>query len=221
MIEINNISFAYGKNRRKKTVVENLAFRASPGECVVLAGPNGAGKSTVLSIAAGILKPDTGTVKKSGPAAYVPQGTALPEDMTVDECLRFFAGLCKCEVPDSLPFSVNEIKKQKISSLSGGMKKQLSIACATLSAPPIILLDEPCAALDMVFRDEMIKTVIEWKKKNKAIVYVGHDPAEFFSFFDTVVFLGKSVSVHKKQDLARGAADLQSFTDFYRSALLS
>ncbi len=219
MLEINNISFAYGKNRSKKSIVENLSLHASPGECVVLAGPNGAGKSTVLSIAAGILKPDTGSVTAHGKIAYVPQGSALPEDMTVDECLRFFAGLNKCALPSSLPFSVGEIGRQRISTLSGGMKKQVSIACATLSDPPIILLDEPCAALDMVFRDEMIRTVAEWKRQNKTIVYVGHNPAEFYSFFDTVVFLGKTASSHKRCDLARETKDSDSFASFCRSEI--
>ena len=216
---MNNISFAYGKRRKSKRVVEDFSLRVSPGECVVLAGANGAGKSTLLTIAAGILKPGSGSVTLDGKVAYVPQGTALPEDMTVNECLRFFAGLQKCATPGELPFSVSEFRGRKISSLSGGMKKQVSIACATLSDPPIILLDEPCAALDMIFRDEMTKAVLEWKKKKKAIVYVGHDPMEFYSFFDTLVFLGETVSFHKREELIRETADAESFASFFKIKL--
>jgi len=219
MLTVNNISFTYGKGKRKKPIIKNLTFHASRGECVVLAGQNGAGKSTVLSIIAGILSPDAGEVILNEKAAYVPQGTALPEDMTVDECLNFFAGLEKCAVPSNLPFSVGEIKKKKVASLSGGMKKQASIACATLSDPPIILLDEPCAALDIVFRDEMIQTVEKWKSQGKTIIYVGHDPEEFYTFFDSVVFIGEASSVYKKQDIPRETEDIQSFTSFYRSMI--
>lgn len=220
MLSMNKISFSYGKKSAKKHIVDDFSLHVASGECVVLAGHNGAGKSTLLSIAAGILSPDSGSLDLGGKLAYVPQGTALPEDMTVDECLHFFARLSKCSVPDTLPFSVNEIRRQRISSLSGGMKKQVSIACATLSDPPIILLDEPTSALDIIFRDEMEKVVLEWKSKNKAIVYVAHDPMEFYNFFDTLVILGKKVRIHKRSDLTPQTADADSFASFFRSELL-
>ncbi len=220
MLSMKNISFSYEKKRVKKQIVDDFSLHVSPGECVVIAGKNGAGKSTLLSIAAGIIKPDSGSIDSGGKIAYVPQGSALPEDMTVEECLKFFATLSKCTVPDTLPFSVNEIRKQRISSLSGGMKKQVSIACATLSDPPIILLDEPCAALDLIFRDEMAETILEWKRKNKAIVYVGHDPMEFYNFFDTLIILGDKVSSHRREDIPRKTADAESFAEFFKSQLI-
>ena len=186
MIELLDISFSYGR----KKILNNLSVTVGPGECVVLAGANGSGKSTALSIMAGVLRPDSGTVQVKGSVGFVPQGTALFEDMTVLDNLRFFAGLKKCAVPDKLPFGVERYLKTRVSRLSGGMKKQVSIACALLGDPQVLLLDEPCAALDMEYRQELTELIVEKKNQGCAIVYVGHEPLEFYPFYDRIVFFG-------------------------------
>jgi len=138
MIELLNISFSYGR----KKILRNLNVTVRAGECVVLAGANGSGKSTALSVMAGVLRPSAGSVQVKGSAGFAPQGTALFEDMSVLDNLRFFAGLKKCAVPEKLPFGVEQYLKTRVSKLSGGMKKQVSIACALLGEPQILLLDE-------------------------------------------------------------------------------
>lgn len=170
---------------------------------------------------AGALKPSAGSITLNGTVGYVPQGTALLEDASVEENLKFFAGLSKSPVPDKLPFSVEACKKQKISKLSGGMKKQVSIACALIGDPQIILLDEPCAALDIAFRDEMISIVEKWRADGKAIVYVGHDPAEFYTFFDTIVFLGTPPLKFAKNTAANIADTYEGFAEFYKTTLIN
>lgn len=217
MLTLNGVSFSYGK----KKIIEELSFTAAPGECVVLAGPNGSGKSTALSVIAGVLAPSSGTVTADGKLGYVPQGTALLEDATVRENLKFFASVSHGKIPEKLPFSVEKYLKKKVSRLSGGMKKQVSIACAMLGDPDIILLDEPCAALDVTFRDEMIKLVCSWKAEGKTIVYVGHDPLEFYPFYDKLVLPGISRTV-----LTRGVNDAEADTEekfvrFYKEYILT
>ncbi len=194
MISIRDLCFSYGRNR----IVDGLSFDAARGECVVLAGPNGSGKSTVLSLAAGILQPAAGEITVCGSVGYVPQGSALFADATVEENLRFFSGLARAPIPTDLPFSVERIKKKKISALSGGMIKQVSIACAMIGDPDIILLDEPCAALDVDFRTEMVKLVLAWRERGKTVLYVGHDPAEFYDFCDRLVFLREEPTVFER-----------------------
>ncbi len=217
MLTLNGVSFSYGR----KKIIEDLSFSVAQGECVVLAGPNGSGKSTALSIIAGVLKPSRGTVDVKGKLGYVPQGSALLEDATVKENLKFFASVTHGQIPEKLPFSVEKYLKKKVSRLSGGMSKQVSIACALLGDPNIILLDEPCAALDISFRDEMIKLVCSWKEEGKAIVYVGHDPAEFYPFYDKLVLPGISRTV-----LTRGVDDAEADTEekfvrFYKEYILT
>ncbi len=187
----------------------------------MLAGSNGSGKSTVLSMLAGILKPSSGKITAHGRIGYVPQGSALLEDATVEENLNFFASLAKTSVPRELPFSVESYKKKLVSTLSGGMKKQVSIACAAIGDPQIMLLDEPCAALDITFRDEMISLVEKWKSEGKTVIYVGHDPAEFYSFFDTLVYVAPTPLICKKETLQDTNKGLEEFTKFYKANLVN
>ena len=185
MIRAENVCFSYNR----AGLLKGLSFEALPGECVALAGPNGAGKSTILSLIAGIAKPSSGYIRTEGRIGFIPQGTALFEDMSVEDNLRFFAGLAHTSVPEVLPLSVDSFRRKKVSALSGGMKKRVSIACALLGDPPILLFDEPCAGLDILYRDELIALIRSLKQQRRTILYVGHDTAEFDSFYDKLIFL--------------------------------
>lgn len=215
MIRANNLSFSYGKSK----IIEGISFQAAPCQCLVIAGPNGCGKSTLLSILAGILKPQAGSVTADGKIGYVPQGSALLEDATVEENLRFFAGLAKSTVPAALPFSVEEHKKQKVSRLSGGMKMQVSIACAMMGDPTVLLLDEPCSSLDITFREEMAVLIAQWKSEGKTVLYVGHDPAEFYPFYDSILFLTPSPLLRTRPEIDQEAGNAEAFAALYKTIL--
>ena len=121
MLEVRSLSFSY----RGKPVVSGLSFTALPGSVTVLAGPNGSGKSTTLSLIAGVLRPDAGTIRADGRIGYVPQGIALFEDMTVKDNLRFFASEAHVPIPAHLPFGIDTFLGKRLSALSGGMKKRV------------------------------------------------------------------------------------------------
>lgn len=207
MIGLLDVSFSYGR----QTILENLSLSVDPGECVVLAGPNGSGKSTALSILAGIFRPDSGQVFTEGLIGYVPQGTALFEDMTVGDNLRFFAGMAGTAIQSPLPFHVEQMWKKKVSRLSGGMKKRVSIASALLGSPRLVLLDEPCASLDVEYKDELISLVHDLKNQGCAIIYVSHDPMEVASFYDKLVFFGDTIVTYTRDQLSGCPADTNVF----------
>lgn len=204
MIEVRDICFSYGKRR----ILNNLSFTAEAGECVVLAGPNGSGKSTALSVIADVLRPNSGVVSTEGTMGYVPQGTALFEDMSVADNLDFFAGLAHCTVPQKLPFGVERYRKIRVSKLSGGMKKQVSIACALLGDPQVLLLDEPCASLDVEYREELIALICDLKARGRTVIYVSHEPMEFASFYDKLVFLDRDPACLTREQLSGDPADV-------------
>ena len=216
MIRIDGVSFSYG--RRK--VIDMLSFDVGDGECAVLAGPNGSGKTTALCVIAGILHPSRGIVDRGGKRiGYVPQKNALFEDATVGENLRFFADLSHSRVPEKLPFSVEKYIKRRVAHLSGGMKKQVSIACAMAGDPGLILLDEPCTALDIGFRDDMIAQIADWKKGGRSVIYVGHDPTEFYPIYDKIVFLDRIPEVYDRGEVSDIAADETAFRQFFKDKL--
>lgn len=212
MLSLENISFSYGK----RSVLSSLSFKAEKGECIVLCGPNGSGKSTALSIIAGAVKPSGGRVLLGGRLGYAPQGTALFEDASVGENLAFFASLARCPVPEKLPFGLESRLKKRVSTLSGGMKKQLSIACALLGDPDILLLDEPCDSLDISFRRELTEKLAELKKQGKTIIYVGHEPLEFAGICDTLIYLGPGGGQFSRAQLSAPEGSEQSFCENFR-----
>ena len=199
MLTVSGLTFSYNR----KPLLEALSFQAAPGECVVLAGPNGSGKSTALSLLAGVLKPDAGSIRTEGRIGYVPQGTALFEDMTVADNLAFFADLAGAKLPKEFAFGVGRFLKKKVASLSGGTKKRVSIVCALLGDPVNLLFDEPCAGLDVQYRDELAELILRLKQEGRSVCYVGHETSEFASFYDRLVFLGNGKpQVFEKADLS-------------------
>lgn len=217
MTELKNLTFSYGK----RSILDGLTVSVREGECLVLAGPNGSGKSTTLSLIAGVLRPKSGQVIPGGRVGYVPQGTALFEDMTVEENLHFFAGLARCTVPAELPFGLEHRLKERVSKLSGGMKKQVSIACALLGGPEVLLLDEPCASLDIRYREELTRLILQLKEEGRTILYTGHEPMEFFPFCDKLLFLGGQPALHTREELTGSPADptrfCQTFSQLFQS----
>ena len=186
MLEVQSLTFSY----RKKPIVSGLSFTALPGTVTVLAGPNGSGKSTTLSLIAGVLKPDQGTIRSDGRIGYVPQGVALFEDMSVLDNLRFFASEAHADIPESLPFGVGGFLKKKVSALSGGMKKRVSIAVSLLGDPEILLFDEPVEGLDLIFRDELAEVIRSLRTAGRTILYAGHETGEYADFYDRMIFIG-------------------------------
>jgi ABC-2 type transport system ATP-binding protein len=162
VIEVENFSKNYGDF----TAVRNLSFAVHPGEIIGLVGANGAGKTTTLRAITGILRPSAGRVRIVGfdierepvaakqQFAYVPD-TIHPYDLlTVTEHLHFIAlayRVAEAEAKYEALLEELELadKKDEIASrLSRGMSQKLSLACAFLREPRVIILDEPLTGLD-------------------------------------------------------------------------
>jgi ABC-2 type transport system ATP-binding protein len=162
VIEIENFSKSYGEF----TAVRDLSFAVHPGEIVGLVGANGAGKTTTLRAITGILRPTAGTVLIGGldiekepvaakqQFAYIPD-TVHPYDLlTVTEHLHFIALAYRVENAETKyvglldELELADKKDEAASSLSRGMLQKLSLACAFLREPRVIILDEPLTGLD-------------------------------------------------------------------------
>lgn len=185
MLELSHVSFSYGKN--KPNILTDISLTAEDGACTVLVGENGAGKSTLVGLLAGTLKADRGRVTHTGRLGYLPQESALLDDMTARENLLFFAKLYGVAQPKDaeLPFGVAEFLDKRAGELSGGMKKRLSLACTLLGKPDTLLLDEPCASLDASNQKILADMLIELRQSGKCILYIGHNEEEYRSFCDT------------------------------------
>jgi Cu-processing system ATP-binding protein len=155
---------AFTKRFGRQTAVDSLTFDVRRGEAVALLGPNGSGKTTSLKAAAGLIRPNSGRVLVGDPAgsselpdarravSYLPQKVAFPEGLTGLEVVEFYRrlrGADAARVPEVFRLAaLNGASERPVSTYSGGMIQRLGLAVAVLPSAPILLLDEPTAALD-------------------------------------------------------------------------
>ena len=216
MLKADNLYYAYPGC--KESVIEDLSFEVNAGEAMVFVGPNGTGKSTVLSMLSGVIKPKSGKIQMDARFGYVPQGMGLFEDMTVIDNLNFFYKLVNTQVPQRLPLGLESHRNKKISQLSGGLAKRVSIACALAGNPDIVIFDEPCTGLDIISRERLQRIILQLKKHGKAIIYACHESAEFEPFYDSLIFMGrkpyKKYTKEEMGDLSKTYIELFQNEDF-------
>jgi len=195
-----------------REALREVSLSAARGELVAVIGPNGAGKTTLLSILAGIQQPDAGSVSL-GPRqiGWVPQQAALYGKLTVAENLRLFAKLEKADDPDGevermLDLTgLRERSGDQVSVLSGGNRQRVNIAIGLLGRQPVLLLDEPSAALDPRQRERVWDFVLSLAEGGTTVVYSTHDIAEAERHANRVLVLadGELIFTGAPGDLAR------------------
>ncbi len=185
LIRLHEVSFAYGD----EPVLQGVSLAVAPGEIYGLVGADGAGKSTLLRIAVGQLQPDAGEVTVLGQTyadptlrarvAYMPQGFGLYPDLSVQENLEFFAdlhGLSKsataARIRDLLARTgMQAFTERRAGKLSGGMMQKLALACALMSDPRAMFLDEPTTGVDPVSRRAFWQLLSGVRAEGVAILY--------------------------------------------------
>ena len=184
------------RKKYKRCVLEDISFSVEKGQCIGILGANGCGKSTLLSIMAGTQKSNSGKIYYNGIdtsvnkniftdyIGYVPQENPLIEELSVNDNLKLWYSNSKKDlkkdflkgVPAML--GLDEVKKVAVSKLSGGMKRRVSIAAALANDPPILVLDELSAALDLVCKKQIRQYLVHYLKQNGTIVMTTHEEDE-------------------------------------------
>ncbi len=192
MLQVSGIAKSYGK----KTVLRDVTFSAKQGECIAIAGKNGCGKSTLLSILAGTLKPGAGQFYAFGQdifqkpkererlIGYVPQENPLIPELTAKDNLRLWYCNSRYDMKEELAngvlamLGIPEFLNVRVCAMSGGMKKRLSIGCAVANDPPVLILDEPSAALDLVCKEAIRKYLLTYRERRGIVLITTHDEDE-------------------------------------------
>lgn len=199
----------------EKIIVDRVSFSVEEGELFGLLGANGSGKTTMFNMMAGLLKPSSGDVhilgkniKKSKEfvrdIGMVTQQDSFYETLTVRENLEFFGsqyGVNRGQLKERVKTLLSEVKltnksEALASSLSGGMKKRLNMACSLVHDPRIVFLDEPTVGLDPVVRKEIWKAIKDLHAAKKTIILTSHYMEEVDYLCDTVaiMFAGRIVA---------------------------
>jgi lipooligosaccharide transport system ATP-binding protein len=175
-------------------VVAGVDFEVQSGECFGLLGPNGAGKTTTLKLALGLIEPDAGEIRLLGrpvprearEARYrvgvVPQFDNLDPDFSARENLRVYGryfGLRKqdieARIPQLLEFAgLTGRGDAKIETLSGGMKRRLTLARALVNDPQVVFMDEPTTGLDPQARHLIWERLKRLKQEGKTLLLTTH-----------------------------------------------
>ena len=190
MIEVRSLCKSYGR----KQVLAGVSFCVEEGQCVGIAGANGCGKSTLLSVMAGAARADSGQLLYQGKPAgrkelfavsgYVPQGNPLMPELSVKDNLRlWFRGGTKewKEAKQSGLISMlglDRLWKTPAENLSGGMKRRLTLACALLNRPRLLILDEPGAALDIVCKEDILRYLTAYMEEGGTVLLASHEEGE-------------------------------------------
>ncbi|MFJ7830823.1 ABC transporter ATP-binding protein [Peribacillus sp. NPDC097284] len=207
MIIINNIVKRYGDN----LLLDDVSLQIGKGEIFGLLGSNGAGKSTLISILATVLQPSSGNIRINGLdlkkqtkqvrqlIGFVPQDIALWDEFTVKENLRFWSKFVNGKVTEERLLELCDAVQledkwdERVSSLSGGMKRKLNIAVSLIHDPDILLMDEPTVGIDLQSKLEINQYVKRLAEQGKTIVYITHDMSEIVKLCDRIGVLQKGV----------------------------
>jgi ABC-2 type transport system ATP-binding protein len=193
LVSARGIARSFGRH----AALEPTDLDVNGGEVLGLIGPNGAGKSTLVSILAGALAPDAGTVVLGDPrprVGWVPQRPAQYGRLTPRENLELFARLEGVADPGGAASRLVEIAElpddgRLSSELSLGNQQRLNLAVALLADPQVLLLDEPTASLDPRQRRRFWEIARAVRERGGAVVFVTQNLEELARFADRVVVL--------------------------------
>ena len=186
MLRVENLSFSYGKIQ----AIRNVSFELDKGEIMAIVGANGAGKSSLMKCIAGLLKPQWGEVylndRKMEPAAYkvveqgvclVPEGRWIFPNLTVEENLMLGGYTSKnraagIERAYGMFPRLEERRKQRAGTMSGGEQQMLAIGRALMSNPRLLLLDEPSLGLAPIIIQQIFDTIEQLREQGMTIFLV-------------------------------------------------
>lgn len=231
MITVADIASSYGRKR----ILKGASFTAQKGECIGIVGANGCGKSTLLSILAGTLKPKSGAVIYGGRTAwtdagagrmrrdpevirrmtgYVPQENPLIPELSVYDNLRLWypdKSVLRQELSQGFLslLGIGEFVDKQVNKLSGGMKKRVSIGIAMSDMPPILLLDEPSAALDLICKEDIRMYLQTYLQRGGTVVITTHEESELA--LCSKIYVMKNGVLNTVDNRLRGGALVKMF----------
>mgnify|MGYP000087066880 CR=1 FL=1 len=191
-ISFQSVSKTYVTDRGPFQALDGVSLSIEPGEFFGLLGPNGAGKTSLISILAGLSRATSGQVQVMGhdvrmqPALARRQLGVVPQELVFDpffnvrETLRFQSGYFGVTGNDDwidellASLGLSDKANSNMRQLSGGMKRRVLVAQALVHKPPVIVLDEPTAGVDVELRRQLWRYVLELNAKGVTIVLTTH-----------------------------------------------
>ena len=215
------------KSYARKTYLQDICVCLNKGQALAVAGENGAGKTTLLRLLATVLRPDSGALTIGGINAlaapkrarrligYVPQGIALMQELSVGDNLRYWmAEKDEARYRDTLGvIGLEDTEKKRVSKLSGGMQRRLNIGASLVTAPSVLILDEPLAGVDSENRRRIIAHFAALKESGVTIVFTSHYMDEMRRLADALIVLKDGRAVYNGGSEIQGNVPFSDMAD--------
>ncbi len=225
-VSFQNVSKTYGSPRGPLHALKEVSFDIGEGEFFGLLGPNGAGKTTLISVLAGLARASSGTVRVLGhdvqadfaasrrALGVVPQELVFDPFFTVREALRFQSGYFGIRNNgawiDELLTGLGLADKagSNMRQLSGGMKRRVLVAQALVHKPPVIVLDEPTAGVDVELRQTLWQFISQLNKQGSTVLLTTHYLEEAEALCGRIAMLreGQVVALEQTSELLKRAS---------------
>ena len=217
LLELKNVSYFYQTKESEINALNNVSFSLKEKDFTSLVGPSGCGKTTILSLIAGLLTPSSGEIlldgkkieKNDGRIGYMFQRDHLFEWRTIWQNITIGLEIQKKKKDEKkLSFAEELLKKydlynfknKKPRELSGGMRQRVALIRTLVLEPDLLLLDEPCSALDFQTRLKVCDDVYDIiKSENQTALLVTHDISEALSMSDKIIILSKRPASVKEE----------------------
>ncbi|GAA1439350.1 ABC transporter ATP-binding protein [Nocardiopsis tropica] len=183
-LSLRGVTRAYAGRR----VLGPVGLDVVAGAVALVEGPNGSGKTTLLRIAAGLLTPSTGSVRRPRRAVYLRPGAGARAEQTVGQALGWAAAMSPRERAD-VSAAVEMVglataAHTRVAALSAGQRARLSIAAALVTDPDLACLDEPTSHLDAAGRADAARALAVLLRRGCALLVATHDPADLAAIAD-------------------------------------
>jgi NitT/TauT family transport system ATP-binding protein len=206
-VEVAGLNHVYDTNGQQLKVLADISLEVASGRFVSIVGPSGCGKSSLLMMLAGLMRPSEGTILAAGKLIHQPDPTRIGVVFQDASLYPWLSARANVEFPLSLRgvdkatrraraldalalVGLENFAENYPNELSGGMKQRVSIARGLVQDPPILLMDEPFAALDEQTRitmgDELLRI---WDRTRKTVIFVTHGLSEAIYLSDEVLVM--------------------------------
>lgn len=218
-VELKGVNAGYDK----KEVLTRVNFSVHHGDFIGIIGPNGSGKTTLIKVLMGLHQPSSGAViyyhngvpTSAKPSiGYLPQQNQIDKDYPITVYEVILSGLLgslpiigkiSAAIRDQVDRMVEEmglsgLERRPIGQLSGGQLQRTLLGRAMVSAPDVLILDEPSSYVDRLFEDKMYEILVRINKET-TILMVSHDITSVLAYANTIACVNRSVHTHPNKEL--------------------
>ena len=191
------LRYGYGE----QNAIDGVSFALGNGTLTALVGPNGAGKSTLLHLLQGQLRLSSGAVQCNGSIALMPQKAAIDWSfpITVEQMVKLGQpsrpGSASSQSVDSLleQVGMNGMGSRRLNQLSGGQQQRVLLARALMQNASVLLLDEPCSAIDPPTRAHLLHVMRQQADRGQTLLVSSHDWGKALDSYDRVLVINKQL----------------------------